>query len=150
MRWYLVAPAVLGAVAVAMTVDARLTPFAVAGVMVPIWTYRARGRLGGPEQALKQIGREIGKSTEAAAAGAVGLISGLWFISEAFFDGFGSLAVVIGDIAGSMPLSLAYWGTTLLGFTGLDSAGDITPRVFFGWALIAFAAAYVARKMRGR
>ncbi|WP_435143717.1 hypothetical protein [Halobaculum sp. P14] len=142
-RWYLVAPLAIGGGLGAMLVDPMLTPLGVLAVMLPVWIYRSRGRLGDPKQTLKQVGQEAGKSTQAASVGAVGLLSGLWFFASTLFESGGEILGTLGGMAAQVPLPLAYWGTTTVGLLGLN--GNISTATFAGFALLAFGLGIAAK-----
>jgi hypothetical protein len=147
-KWYITGPVALLAAVGAGMVHPVAAPFGLLAVLVPLWVYRSRGRLGDEKRALEQLGKEATKSTESFFAALTGGLVAVWLVAEAAFGGAGELLGELFAMVGQAPLPLAYWGTAIMGVLGMETT-DITTPVLVGFAVIAFGIALGVKAARG-
>jgi hypothetical protein len=146
-KWFITGTVALLAAVGAGMFHPVAAPFGALLVLVPLWVYRSRGRLGDEKRALEQLGKEATKSTESFFAALSGGLVAVWLVAEAAFGGSAELLGELFGMAGHAPLPLAYWGTAIMGVLGMETA-DITTPVLVGFAVVAFGIALGVKAAR--
>lgn len=144
-RWYLTAPyaAVVGWLAT-MAMGPAWFPVGAIGAMLPVWVYRSRGSRTA-EHLARQMAYEIQDTVETWFGVATGILLVLVLLAQTAFAGFGEMLGVLGNQAAMSPLPIAYWATSAVSLVGL-STDELSAKVVGGFALIAFAIAYMVKE----
>jgi len=144
-RWYLTAPAaaIVGALA-SWALGPAWFPVGAIGAMLPVWAYRSRGSRTA-EHFAAQMAYEVQDTVQTWFGVMTGILLVLLLLAQTAFAGFGEMLGVLGNQAAMSPLPIAYWATSAVSLVGM-STDDLSAKVVGGFALIAFALAYMVKE----
>lgn len=144
-RWYLTAPYAAGVGTLAsMMLGPVWFPVGAVGAMLPVWVYRSRGSRTA-EHLVRQMAYEIQDTVQTWFGVLTGVLLMVTLLAQTAFSGFGEMLGVLGNQAAMSPLPIAYWATSAISLVGL-STDELSAKVVGGFALIAFAVAYMVKE----